>query len=205
MTKDSQTTLFLMVICMWATVAVPASAQSSKNQFSGAYAGIAGGAVDHHFVAVEDVAGAGERRFNVTKWGAGGEVFGGYDLALSRDVLVGAEAQFEFGGRTAVAVEPDYVFGFKPRYGFSVSGRIGYSLTPGVLAYAGAGYGEHHYRTIAQGNVSSAALDSLDSARSFILRGGVQGRLTSKLGIRFEYEHLDGSRNQFMLGLPIRF
>lgn len=182
-----------------------AHAQSTDSAFAGPYIGLAGGAVDHHFVAVENTADGSERSFNVTQWGVGGELFAGYDLALSPTFIVGAEAQLEIGGRKALAVDRDYVFGFKPRYGFSLSGRIGYRPTPDLLAYAGAGYGEHRYRTVALGNVSREAANSLDSTRSFVLRTGTEWRLTRRANLRLEFEHLDGSRNQFMLGVPIRF
>lgn len=185
----------------------PASAQAleKENEFSGSYAGIAAGIVDHHFVAVEESAAGRERRFNVTRWGEGGEIFAGYNFAISRRVLVGGEAQFEFGGRSATVVTGDYVYGFKPRYGYSLSGRVGYSPVPALLTYAGVGFGEHRYRTIAEGNVSQDAVNDLNKARSVVLRAGAEWQVSRRANVRLEFEHLDGSRNQFMLGLPIRF
>lgn len=196
--------------CMWgaaaaATLVTRAAFAQDSEPFTGPYLGVAVGAANHHFVAEEADGASNTRQFNVLKWGFGAEAFSGFDLAIAQRIRVGGEAQFEFGGRSAIERNSDYTFGFKPRYGFSASGRVGYLMTPRIMTYAGAGYGEHRYRTIAQGNVGVGARNSLDRTRSFILRAGAETRLSHRIGARIEFEHLDGSRNQFMLGVPIRF
>ena len=145
-----------------------------------------------------------DRRVDIKRWGLAGEAFAGFDFAIAPRMRIGVEGQFEFGGRSVVYRIPDYTFGVKPRYGFSASVRAGYVVTPKFLIYAGAGYGEHRYRPIVGGNLGPEALVGLDRNASFILRGGGEFRLNRSAGIRLEFEHLDGGRNQFMFGVPIR-
>ncbi|TPG15508.1 hypothetical protein EAH84_01520 [Sphingomonas oligophenolica] len=40
--------------------------------------------------------------------------------------------------------------------------------------------------------------------RSFVLRAGAETRLLDRVGARIEFEHLDDSRDQFMLGISVR-
>ncbi len=51
----------------------------------------------------------------------------------------------------------------------------------------------------------AGAADGLGTTRSFVLGGGTEYRLGRKTALRAEFEHLDGTRNQFALGLAIRF
>lgn len=195
---------YFILLTAASLTAMPALAQSANEGFAGPHIGAAAGAVDHHFI-VEETGPTGTHTYNVTQWGVGGEAFAGYDLALGKRFIVGGEAQFEFGGKRAVTQNSSYSFGIEPRTGFSLTARIGYAATPRLLVYAGGGYGEHHYTVIASGNVAAGATDGLDRTRSFVLRGGAEWTLAPRIGLRLEYEHLDGTRNQFMLGVPIRF
>lgn len=181
----------------------PASAQDS---FTGVHAGGAVTAVDHHFVLEETEYPSGStRQFNVTKWGIGGQGFAGYDLAVTRHIMLGAEGAFDFGGRTAIERNPFYIFGIKPRHGYSITARAGYVVTPRLMLYAGGGYGEHAYRVVdSEPNLIGGSQD-LDHNRSFVLRGGAEIAVRHHVAIRAEFEHLDGTRNQFILGVPIRF
>ena len=81
----------------------------------------------------------------------------------------------------------DYTFGLNPRSGFSLSARAGYVVAPRVLLYAGGGYGEHSYRTIAAGNVAEDLVGGVDRTRSFILRGGAELALSKTVGVRLEF------------------
>lgn len=195
----------IALLAIGAAMACTSTDAWAKDSFSGPYVGAAVGAVDHHFVAEEQNGAGKTRRFNVTRWGLGGELFGGFDLAVAPRLRLGAEGQIEGGGRTAVEQNSSYTLGIRPRYGFSISAHAGYVASPRLLVYAGAGYGQHYYRAFAAGNAAPSALAGLDLTRSFILRGGAEMRMTRATGIRLEFEHLDGTRNQFMIGVPIRF
>ena len=187
-----------------AIAAFSASTANGQDAFTGPHIGAAIAAVDHHFVLEETDVPSGEtRRFNVDRWGPGGQVFAGYDLAVSPHVILGVEGAFDFGGRTATERNEFYVSGIKPRYGFSATARVGFVATPRLMLYFGGGYGGHNYRVI--DSDPTPGQDDLSRTRSFILRGGSEYRLTQHVGIRAEFEHLDGTRNSFMLGVPIRF
>ncbi|MEG3125732.1 outer membrane protein [Sphingomonas sp. GB1N7] len=192
-------------ILLIALIALPggAYAQSAAEPFTGFHAGPAIGAVDHHFVLEESTSGGPIRQFNVTRWGIGGEGFAGYDLAVTQKIVVGAEAAFDFGGRSAIESNRDYTFGIVPRHGFSLSVRPGYKAGSRVLLYAGGGFGGHDYRVV--DSASSAADSDMTHTRSFILRGGAEYAFSRRGRVRFEFQHLDGTRNLFMLGFPFRF
>ena len=81
-----------------AVASSPCLAQADAASFAGPHIGASAGAVNHHFVLEEEAPSGATRRFNVHRWGVGGELFAGYDLAVSSRVVVGAEAQFEFVG-----------------------------------------------------------------------------------------------------------
>lgn len=188
-----------------ASVVMPSAAGAQEKPFAGPYAGIEAGAVDHHFVVELSAPNQPDQSFNVTQWGAGGGAFAGYDIAVAPRLRLGVEGVYNFGGRTArhsgtYAGQP-YTIGLDPRWGYSVSGRIGYVAGKRVLLTAEAGYGEHRYRPIASANVGP--VDSVTA--SFVLGGGIEYAASQRLSVRARFQHLDGSRNQFMLGVPIRF
>jgi len=195
--------LIATLLCLTVSAgATDAQAQDLDTAFTGPHLGAAVTATNHHFVAIESNATGIISTANVGAWGVGGEGFAGYDLRVSPRLRIGGEAQVEFGGRTAQTITPDFSLGIDPRYGWSVTGRLGYVVTPKAMVYAGLGYGTHYYRTIASG---AATGDGFDRNSSFILRGGMEYRLSKRAGVRLEFEHLDGTRNQFALGIPIRF
>lgn len=181
----------------------PATAWGQQaDAMAGFHAGPGLSAVDHHFVVETVDAAGGSARENVTQWGIGGQVFAGYDALLVGRVLIGVEGSVDFGGRSAsIRLSQTYV-GFEPRWGFAATARLGYVVGRNTLLYGGAGYGEHHYRTFAS---APELVGDLAKTSSFVLRGGVEHALGRRIGARLEFEHLDGTRNQFVVGLPIRF
>lgn len=186
------------------TIASCGSTARAQDAFTGPHFGVGVTAVDHHFVLEETTFPSGEsRRFNVTRWGPGGQIFAGYDLAVSPRVLLGLDGAFAFGGRSAVERNEFYTSGIAPRYGFSASARAGFAVTPRLMLYAGGGYGGHNYRVI--DSQPAPGGDDLSRTRSFVLRGGSEYRLIRNFALRAEFEHLDGTRNSFILGGPIRF
>lgn len=171
------------------------------SDFSGPHVGGGLTAVDHHFV-VELSNGTSTQRQNVTAWGLGGVLFAGYDMPIGKNLIAGVEGAFQFGGKT-----PSFTDGFgtriaiKPLSGFSATARLGVLAAPRLLLFAKGGYGEHRYALTAPPGIA----DDLGRTRSFVLGGGVEQRLGAKLAVRAEFEHLDGTRNQFVLGVAVRF
>ena len=180
------------------------TAASAQTAFTGPHVGASATAVDHHFIIEEtELPSGAARRFNVTQWGLGGQAFAGYDLAIAPRVILGVEGAFDFGGRTAIERNDFYAMGIDPRHGFSATARVGFVVTPRLMLYAGGGYGGHDYRVI--NTVPAVGEGDLPQTRSFVLRGGGELMLTRRVALRAEFEHLDGTRNSFILGIPIRF
>lgn len=73
------------------------------------------------------------------------------------------------------------------------------------MIYGGAGYGGHDYRGFQSGAVAPGVFGATEYTRSFVLRGGVELAASRRVGVRLEFQHLDGTRNQFMRGVPTRF
>ena len=183
--------------------AAPAAAQSiDAESFGGGTLAISGGLVQHHFTPTEN----GDDR-EVEGWGAGGAVTFGYMAPIGSRVLVGVEGSYHFGGvaaETLIANGQGARFGIDPRYGFSGVARLGYVVAPDVMVFGAAGYGEHRYREILPTGPVSITSD-LTRNSSFVLGAGAEYRLSRRLSIRADARHLDGTRNEALVGLQVRF
>lgn len=185
-----------------ALVTPPALAGPESGRSSGPYVGAEIGAVDHHFVVEERLPPALPSVRNVTQWGVGGGVFAGYDRFVTDRIRIGGEVGFNFGGRTPATTNGlGQRLSITPRFGYSLTARAGYALTDNLIAYGGGGYGGHLYRR----NLPAGTVDFSDWNQSFILVGGVEWKASSRANLRLEFMHLDGTRNQVMVGIPIRF
>ena len=180
-------------------------AKAEQTVFSGPHVGAAIGAVDQQLIILERFGTATQRELHVNRWGLGGELFAGYDIMIAKRLLIGGEAQLGVGGGSPVFNGATGTIGIKPRYGFSVTGRLGYVASPKILLYAGGGYGGQEYRGILTDNVSARTDRFILGARSFVLRAGAERSLSKHTSIRLEFEHFAGRRNQFLIGVPIRF
>lgn len=192
--------MLLSVLC------IPGSSgaqERTENQFSGAYAGPEVTAVDHHFT-VEDVGASAGPREDVTRWGIGGGTFAGYMAPVASRLLIGGEAGVFGGGRTPRYADGATTVALKPRWGYSLVARAGYTPAAGTMLFVEGGYGAHRYSVRATQDVDVEAIG--DSwTRSFVVGGGVEQVLSRRISMRARFQHLDGTRNQFMVGIPIRF
>ncbi len=191
---------YFVIGLSFCSAGVPALAQTGPGD-DGVYVGVEVGAANHHFV-LEETSPAGSSDRNVSRWGLAGGVIAGYDKFVSDRARVALEGAVNFGGKTASTTSRlGETFSINPRYGYSLTARVGYQATPSVLPYVGAGYGGHRYKVIQP--AGSAQFDEWN--RSFILVGGLEVRASARISVRLEAMHLDGTRNQVMLGIPIRF
>lgn len=180
----------------------PAVAQSKDSEeHAGLTLGIAGGGVQHHFTVQEN----GNDR-EVDGFGFGGAATVGYLLPLAERILVGAEASFHFGGKKAETLifAGQSRLGIDPRYGWSAVGRVGYAISPKVMLFGSAGYGEHRY-TLIQPSGATPANPVKATNSSFVLGAGAEYRIGSKFSLRADLRHLDGSRNELFFGVQTRF
>ena len=178
------------------------SATIASEQFAGWHAGLAAGAVQTHFVA-EDAA-TGQRLAQPTAWGVGYGAFAGHDWTIGRDVLLGIGGEVNLGGRTARADLPQSggFASITPRWGYSLTARAGFAPSDATLLYVRGGYHAHRYRLASGGNVD---FDFGEWFRSFSLGVGGEVRITRHASARLEFHHLDGTRNQILVGIPLRF
>jgi|APFEC2959095136_1045048.scaffolds.fasta_scaffold00100_20 outer membrane immunogenic protein len=178
------------------------SAAVAAEAFDGWHIGVAAGAVQTHFV-VEDVA-SGDRISEPVAWGVGYGAFAGRDWAIGRRVLLGVGGEINLGGRTARAELPQSggFASLSPRWGYSVSARAGVTPTDNTLLYLRGGYHAHRYRLDSAGAVD---FEFGEWSRSFTLGIGGEARIAPNAAVRLEFHHLDGTRNQVLIGVPIRF
>ncbi|HZF43761.1 MAG TPA: outer membrane beta-barrel protein [Sphingomonadaceae bacterium] len=171
--------------------------------FTGIHAGAEGGVLEHHFGLNVEQDGRVIRDEYQRSWGAGGGIFGGYDVVLSPKLRIGAEAALLAGGETnRTRIVNAGEFSLKPRWGYRLTARAGFLVRDNLMIYASGGFGGHRYRV---GENSAGVANTRVRGDSFIIGGGVEYRASETVGLRFDFKHLDNQTNQFFVGLPIRF
>lgn len=181
----------------------PTADGPQRRAFTGLYAGPELGAHEHHFyLATTNVLTGQSTGRYYRSWGVGGGAFIGYDVPLSRRVRAGAEAGISVGGNNPVARFSDGTFYTQhPRYGYRVTGKVGYLLSDRVLAYGTLGFGGHRYRLKNTANV----VNTDESGSSFTIGAGLEYRATDRVGIRLDFRHLDNQMSHILVGVPVRF
>ncbi len=179
------------------------------DEYAGLTLSASAGVVQHHFTVTEN----GQDR-EAKGTGFGGAATLGYSIPVGSRVLVGAEASVHFGGKRAETriqtIQGQFIqFGIDPRYGWSAVGKLGYAISPTVMVFGSAGYGEHRYNLIGttlspQGGIIPA-IPSKTTNSSFVLGGGAEYRIGPKVSLRADLRHLDGSRNEVLFGVQTRF
>jgi opacity protein-like surface antigen len=181
---------------------LPAAPVAAAPDFGGWHIGPTAGAVQTHFVIETD---AGQRLAQPTAWGVGYGVVAGHDWMLGR-LLLGVGAELVLGGRTATAnlIGPPVQgsASLSPRWGYTLTARVGVAATDRLLIYARGGYVGHRQRVVVRGDLGSSLGDW---NRSFTIGAGAEYALGRRVALRAEFHHLDGTRNQLMLALPVRF
>ena len=195
MPKKFQVTALVAAI----TVA-PGAALADDSVGSGFYVAPAITAVDHHFV-IEQTVGPTITERNVTAWGVGAALQVGYDFNISPKFMVDLEGQVSVGGKSPSTTTVLGPVSLKPRWGYSLTSRLKYSLSDTARLYAGGGYGGHNYRT----NFPTGVAKIPNWNSSFVLVAGGEFKLTPKFSPRIEFQHLDGTRNEIIIAFPFRF
>lgn len=192
---------FLIVLAVLgsSSVAVRANDEAAVSDLAGVYLGAAATAVNHHFILEETSGGVATSR-NVTRWGAGGAAIAGINFTPAGKMVLGIQGQLDFGG---AAASTETAFGrvaIDPRWGYSATARVGYAFSRSSWAYVGGGFGGHRYRTTFPADVEGLP----DWNRSFVLTGGAELPVGKDLRARMEFQHLDGTRNAFIVGLVVK-
>jgi outer membrane immunogenic protein len=180
-----------------------APAAAADRPFTGFYAGPEIGLHEHHiFIEQQNpVTGGIAGRYH-RGWGVGGGAFAGYDLAALERLRLGIEGGMSVGGNGPVARFSDGTYYTqRPRYGFFLTGRVGYVLGRRMLAYGTLGYGGHKYKP--RGTAQVAGVKEWGS--SFTIGGGIEYRVSERVGVRIDFRHLDNQMSHLLIGIPIRF
>lgn len=180
--------------------AVPSEVLANDNGGSGFYIAPAITAVDHHFV-IEETVGPTTTERNVTAWGPGAALQVGYDFEISQKLALDLQGQVSVGGKTPATLTVLGPVSLNPRWGYSLTSRLKYSISDSTQLYAGGGFGGHNYRTSFPTGVGGLP----NWNRSFVLVAGGELKLNSKLSTRIEFQHLDGTRNEILVSFPFRF
>jgi len=180
-----------------------APAAAADQPFTGFYAGPEIGLHEHHvFIEQQNSATGGISGRYYRGWGVGGGAFAGYELATLERVRLGVEAGVSVGGTKPVARFSDGTYYTqRPRYGYFVTVRAGYVLTPRLLAYGTFGYGGHKYKAGGTAHVA----DVHEWGSSFTIGGGLEYRASERIGVRVDFRHLDNQMSHLLIGVPIRF
>jgi outer membrane immunogenic protein len=160
-----------------ATISAPALAQSDGEAFTGPRLGVTTG---YDKMADHDGATYG--------------VSAGYDLALTRKIRAGVETGLAESTASTGTVDSSR--------DLSASARLGYVVTPKVMAYGKVGYASSRFEAAGTGNGAS-----LEGVR---YGGGVEFAPTPRTYIsaeyqRTEYEQNAGGRDAAMVGVGLRF
>jgi len=197
---------FASTVALIATASVPAAAHAEM--FNGPSVGVQAG-------WVENKIGDTRTNFGATSVGSSGDsatlggLFG-YDKQFGK-LVVGGEAGLNFGtsdkvtgGTSTTQVTMD------PKRSFDLSARAGYLVMPKTLFYARAGYTNDRVRTTltsASGTVSAS-----EDRDGWLVGGGVEHALTTKVSARLEYRYADLSnghgqydRHQVLTGVVFHF
>lgn len=175
------------------------NAFASDSNRTGFYVAPAISLVEHHFT-LEETTPVSTTIREIEKVGVGGAALAGYDFSVGNRILLGVRAQIDFGGRTPLARTALGTVGIKPRWGYGLLTRAGFQVGQKAVLYGGAGFGGHKY-----GRISPPGVIPIKKFNnSFILSGGVEFHISRRQRIGFEFQHLDGTRNAFMVLLPIR-
>lgn len=191
-----------MAVSAVPTHAKDRSAPADPPAFTGAYAGVEAGLRQHRFdlELTEPRFGTTERRtYHAT--GFGGGAFAGYDLAATARLRLGVEAAVVAGGGSPVASINGRSYRKDPRWGYRFGGRVGYVVGDRALVYAAAGYGAQR-----QDFRDGLGVDGADRwSNGVSYGGGVEYRVSRRVGVRLDYRELGGVSRALTLGVPVRF
>lgn len=180
-----------------------AQAQGPADRFAGFHAGLAAGASQTYFVVETLVGGSPVEARGVKAWGGAISGFLGYDIAVSPSILLGVGAELNDAGATARFDSGNDFASITPQWGYTLTARAGYAVNDSLLLYGRGGYIAHRYRRATTIPAFFEAFPTWN--RSFGVGFGFEGRIADRVGLRFEAMHLDGTRNQLMVGVPVRF
>jgi outer membrane immunogenic protein len=132
---------------------------------------------------------AGPVNFNgIGAEGIFGEVTIGYDFLVTPRFLLGAYADFRFGGIDTTLSAPGFSASLDAEYGFDILARAGYLFTPRTLGYLLGGYTWQHF------DLSVPGFGNYDwDSSGYVLGFGMETAIAEKITLKTEYRYSDYS------------
>ncbi len=148
--------------------------------------------------------------FDATRNGFGVRGFAGYDAAIGKKVIIGAEIGIGKGGRTTeqASLLAGGRYRIDPGFTYDVTARAGVIPTEGLLLYGRAGYRWLETKRSITGQLTGNG-DTKVTEKGFTYGGGVEYAVTPNVGIRAEFNRTnfdrDFKQNKVSIGASFRF
>ena len=140
-----------------------------------------------------------------------GGVFAGYDVKVSPNVVLGAEAGLQVAADDRISRDTgSALVTVDPKRSIDLTARAGYLVNDDTLLYARGGYTNARVRTAVQ---DAAGLRSASADRDgWLIGGGVERAISDNVSARLEYRYSDlgegdgrFDRHQALFGISYRF
>jgi outer membrane immunogenic protein len=142
--------------------------------------------------------------------GFGVRGFAGYDAAIGKMAIVGAEIGIGKGGRTTdqASLVAGGRYRVDPGFTYDITARAGVIPTEGLLLYGRAGYRWLETKRSITGQVTGNG-DTKITEKGFTYGGGVEYALNPNIGLRAEFNRTNYDRNvtqnKVSMGASFRF
>jgi len=188
-----------------AVLATGAASAATAEPFNGPYVGVQGGWSQNDLGIPSTPQGI----LNVDRSAdaASGGVYTGYDVKVSPNVVLGAEAGLQVGADDSITRDNVTV---DPKRSIDLTARAGYLVNDDTLLYARGGYTNTRVRTSVE---DAAGIRSATANRDgWLVGGGVEHALSDNVSARAEYRYSDlgdgggkFDRHQALFGISYRF
>ena len=176
---------FLLPLVASIVIASPAAARD----FAGPYVGAG--------VTLDNVQGSGPNE-GLGVSGIGGTIFLGYDLPLGEKAFAGVEANADLA-----SADDDANTGLEAKWGWGVSGRLGYKLNDSTAAYARVGYARGQFGVKGCGKACNSWGDAVRYG------AGLETSVSQNVSLRAEFSQYnfesDVINNQVSVALSYGF
>jgi outer membrane immunogenic protein len=148
--------------------------------------------------------------FDATRNGFGVRGFAGYDAAIGKMVIVGAEIGIGKGGRTTdqASLLAGGRYRVDPGFTYDVTARAGVIPTAGLLLYGRVGYRWLKTKRSITSQLTGNG-DTKVTEKGFTYGGGVEYALSQNVGLRAEFNRTNYDRNftqnKVSVGASFRF
>lgn len=135
----------------------------------------------------------------------------GYDFAVSKNVILGAEVGVDLFDNESKLVAGNVTNEASAKRDIEVAARIGHQVGRNFLVYAKTGYSNARFEEVmtvggTTGTTRTVVAENLDGIR---VGGGIEARIRDGLYAKTEYRYTnyeqDVSRHQVMVGMGYRF